>query len=71
MLLNETARCSSFENLIHRPAEHDRFSSDRYHNRNTEEKVISGALKGLYHKDSIHSLQKQHRSMRQSGEVTL
>lgn len=40
--------------MIQCPAEPDIFWSDRYRNRNAEEKIISAALKGLYLKDSAH-----------------
>lgn len=57
---------SALKVLTHCPDEPDNFCSGRYHNRNAELKIIATVLKGLYLKDSIHSLQNQHRSTRQT-----
>lgn len=49
---------SAFKFLIHCPGEPDILGSDRYHNRNAEEKIISAALKGLDLKESVHLFAK-------------
>lgn len=54
---------SAFKFLIHYTAESDIFWSERYHNRNAGEKIISAALKTMCLR------QKQHRKGQTEGTL--
>lgn len=66
---------SAFKFLIHYTAEADIFWSERYHNRNAEEKIISAALKTKRNVSQRQNsfffffLQKQHRKGQTEGAL--